>query len=119
MHVVGQDDPGIDVEWHECFDAGHAAAQWGDVGDEQIALAVAQIDREEKGGSGDAMAAVFGHRVSLRAIIGVGQRWWGCGWMAGGVFVWRMVAGIGQRQSVWAARGMPQMPVGAVGAAGN
>ena len=64
MHMVRQHNPGVDMEWHEVPDAHDSAAKVDNSFHKQVALAVAQVDREEIGGSGKSMAAVIGHKLA-------------------------------------------------------
>jgi hypothetical protein len=47
MHVIGQHDPRIDVERVARSCGADGAAERVDLGNEQVGMSIAQIDREE------------------------------------------------------------------------
>jgi len=58
MHVIRQDDPGIDMEGMTFSGGANRLAKKVDVTDKNIASAVTQIDHEEIGGARHLGAAV-------------------------------------------------------------
>ena len=52
VRVVGEHDPGVDLERHEVAHATDGGPQQVDVGDQEVGAAVAQVDREEGGAAG-------------------------------------------------------------------
>jgi len=61
VHVVRQDDPGVDAKRRLPADLAHCLAQRISLRHEQPGAAVAQIHREEIGGAGDPVASVIRH----------------------------------------------------------
>ena len=61
MHVVRQDDPGIDMKGVSFPGGPHRLAEKVDVTDKKIASAVTQIDREEIGRTRHLGTAVSRH----------------------------------------------------------
>ena len=61
MHVVRQDDPGVDAKRRLPADLAHRFAKRINLRHEQPGAAVAQIHREEIGGAGDPVASVIRH----------------------------------------------------------
>ena len=61
MHVVGQDDPGVDGEGTGGAGLGNGGAEGGDFAGQGIGAAPVEGDRDENGGSGAVGAQVVGH----------------------------------------------------------
>ena len=61
VHVVGQDDPGVDVERGTRPHLPHCFAQRVDVAHQIVRPAIEQIYREEVGSAGDSVSAIVGH----------------------------------------------------------
>ena len=59
--MVGQDHTGVDVQRARAADGSCGFAEEGDFVGQEAAAAVEQVDGEEIGGAGDAVAAVVGH----------------------------------------------------------
>lgn len=65
MHMVGQDDPGVDMEWEQSSCRFYGGAQIGDFRYEQRGTAIPQVDGEEVGAARDAVSSVIGHGNSI------------------------------------------------------
>jgi hypothetical protein len=63
MHMVWQDDPGIDPERAQRPCARDRAAESGDLPHEQFAIPVSKADRKKGGSTRNAMPPVFRHLV--------------------------------------------------------
>ena len=61
MHVIRQDDPGVDMEGMAVLGGAYRLAEKVNVADQQIASAVTQIDGEEIGSTRHMGAAVSRH----------------------------------------------------------
>ena len=66
--MIGQDDPGIDMERGSAAHLAHRVAQRADVGDEQLGTAVEQVHGEEIARSRDPITAIVRHRNSMPEI---------------------------------------------------
>lgn len=65
MHMLRQDHPGIDVEWSPRAPFPHRLAQGVNVADQEVAVPVQQIDREEIGAPRDTVTPIVGHCMVL------------------------------------------------------
>jgi hypothetical protein len=68
VHVVGQDDPAIDMERGSPAHLAHGVAQRVDAGDEQVGTPVEQVYREEVSGPRDPVASIVRHSNSMPKI---------------------------------------------------
>ena len=65
MHVVGQDDPGVDPEWAFGEGAVYGVSEMVDLPQKQITVAIRERDGEEDAGAGVAGAEISGHETNL------------------------------------------------------
>ena len=65
MHMVRQHDPGVDVKGRLPAHGAHCFAKRVDLRHQQAGAAVAQVHREEIGGTRDPIASVIRHRASM------------------------------------------------------
>ena len=77
--MVRQHHPGIDVKRRPCADVSNGVAEGLDVVHEQVAVSVEQIDGEEVGAAGNAVAPVIRHRV----VVVISVAWRGMGGVGG------------------------------------
>ncbi len=89
MHVVGQNDPGVDMK--RCCQANRAdrGAKGFNFADQQVRPAVCQVYREKVGSPWNAIAAVFGHFRNISTFLRCRNRlvfegYWSDRWRAGG-----------------------------------
>jgi hypothetical protein len=73
MHVLGQNDPGVDVETGLCTNPADRVAESIDFAHKQVAPPVKQIDGEEICATGNAVAPVIRHDTSVAAAHGAGK----------------------------------------------
>lgn len=61
MHVIGKDDPGVDVKGVAGAHPANRISQQIDAPDQQVRAAVEEVHREEEGSTGDPIAAIIRH----------------------------------------------------------
>ena len=61
MHMVGQDDPCVDVERRARSHLAYSVTQNADVLDKKLTSAIMEIDRKEICAAWNPVAAIFGH----------------------------------------------------------
>lgn len=65
MHMLRQDDPGVDVEWTPGSNFPHRRTKGFDLGGQQITAPVLKIHCKKIGAYGNKVAAVIGHVLSV------------------------------------------------------
>ena len=65
MHMIGKDDPGVDMEGCAGAHPANRVAQEVDLRDQQVRTAVEQVHRREEGSARNPIAAIIWHAGSM------------------------------------------------------